>query len=137
MSNFAGMKQYLRKYPLTILLTIAIWTVCLIPMPETPLDDVPMMDKWTHFVMFGTLCCLIFIEYGVRHNNVDKIKLAVFGVVIPFLMGGAIELAQAFLTCGNRNGDLKDWLADGVGVVIGAVIGILPVYLLSRRKKDI
>lgn len=131
------MKQYFRKYPLSLLLIAAIWTVCIIPVPETPLGDVPMMDKWTHFVMFGALCCVIFYEYVRSHKKADIRKVAVFGVATPFLMGGAIELAQAYLTGGNRSGDVIDWLADGIGVLIGTAIGSLLVYLRSTKNKDI
>ena len=131
------MKLYFKKYPLSILLTIAIWPVCLIPMPERPLDNVAMMDKWTHFVMFGTLCCLIFTEYAIRLRKADSGRLILWGVVAPFIMGGAIELAQAYLTGGNRNGDMKDWLADGIGVILGAAIGSLLVYYRARARKDI
>ena len=58
------MKEYIKKYPISLFLVVAIWIICLIPIPETPLDDVPMIDKWTHFVMYGSLCSVIFAEYA-------------------------------------------------------------------------
>ena len=54
------MKEYIKKYPISLFLVVAIWIICLIPIPETPLDDVPMIDKWTHFVMYGSLCSVMF-----------------------------------------------------------------------------
>ena len=45
----------IKNYPLSSLLVVAIWVVCLIPIPETPLSDVNLIDKWTHFVMYGSL----------------------------------------------------------------------------------
>ena len=44
----------IRNYPLSSLLIVVIWVVCLIPIPETPLSDVNLIDKWTHFVMYGS-----------------------------------------------------------------------------------
>ena len=40
-------------------------------------------------------------------------------------MGGLIELAQAYLTFGHRSGEWLDFAADGVGVLVGAAIGML------------
>jgi hypothetical protein len=42
----------IRHYPLSTTLIILIWILCLTPwIPETPLDDVSLIDKWTHLVM--------------------------------------------------------------------------------------
>ena len=57
------MKTILRQYPLTILLALAIWVVCLIPVPETPLNEISFIDKWTHFVMYAVLTLVLLYEY--------------------------------------------------------------------------
>ena len=59
----------IKKYPLSSLLVVAIWVVCLIPIPETPLSDVNLIDKWTHFVMYGSLTSVIWFEYIRRHKQ--------------------------------------------------------------------
>ena len=59
----------IRNYPLSSLLIVAIWVVCLIPIPETPLSDVNLIDKWTHFVMYGSLTTVIWFEYIRRHKQ--------------------------------------------------------------------
>lgn len=131
------MKSIIKKYPLSILLALAIWVVCMIPIPETPLDDVPMIDKWTHFIMYGSLCTVIFGEYAYRHKAIDKKRLAIFGVLMPAIMGGLIELAQAYCTGGNRSGDIMDWIANCIGVLIGTAIGSLLVYLRTKARKGV
>ena len=133
----AYIMKSIRKYPVSLFLIAAIWTVCLIPIPETPLNDVPMMDKWTHFVMFGVLSLCIISEYVYRHRKPKGWDVALVGMLLPFAMGGMIELAQAYCTGGNRSGDVMDWLADGIGVLIGAAIGSLLVYYRARARKDI
>lgn len=133
----AFIMQRIRQYPVSLFLIAAIWTVCLIPIPETPLDDVPMMDKWTHFVMFGVLSLCIIAEYVYRHKKPRARDVAFGGMLLPFVMGGMIELAQAYCTGGNRSGEVMDWLADGIGVLIGAAIGSLLVYHRARARKDI
>ena len=57
------MKTILRQYPLTILLALAIWVVCLIPVPETPLNEISFIDKWTHFVMYAVLTVVLLYEH--------------------------------------------------------------------------
>ena len=131
------MKEYIKKYPISLFLITAIWIICLIPIPETPLDDVPMIDKWTHFVMYGSLCSVIFTEYANRHIKPNIKRLAIGGVLLPIIMGGLIELAQAHCTGGNRSGDWMDWIADSIGVMIGTAIGSLVVYLRTKARKDI
>ena len=135
--KIAYIMKSIRKYPVSLFLIAAIWTVCLMPIPETPLNDVPMMDKWTHFVMFGVLSLCIISEYVYRHRKPKGWDVALVGMLLPFAMGGMIELAQAYCTGGNRSGDVMDWLADGIGVLIGAAIGSLLVYYRARARKDI
>lgn len=131
------MKEYIKKYPISLFLITAIWIICLIPIPETPLDDVPMIDKWTHFVMYGSLCSVIFTEYAYRHIKPNIKRLAIGGVLLPIIMGGLIELAQAYCTGGNRSGDWMDWIANSIGAMIGTAIGSLVVYLHAKARKDI
>ena len=52
----------IKKYPLTTVLVAALWVVCIIPIPETPLSHVSMMDKWTHIVMYFVLSIVIAYE---------------------------------------------------------------------------
>ena len=127
----------IRKYRVSLFLIAAILTVCIIPLPETPMDDVPMMDKWTHFVMFGVLSLCIIAEYVYWHRKPKAREVALGGMLLPFALGGLIELVQAYCTGGNRSGDVMDWLADGIGVLIGAAIGSLLVYYRARARKDI
>lgn len=131
------MKEYIKKYPISLFLVVAIWIICLIPIPETPFDDVPIIDKWTHFVMYGSLCPVIFAEYANSHIKPNIKRLAICGVLLPIIMGGLIELAQAYCTGGNRSGDWIDWIADSIGVMIGTAIGSLVVYLRAKARKDI
>ena len=156
----------IRNYPLSSLLIVAIWVVCLIPVPETPLNDVNLIDKWTHFVMYGSLTSVIWFEYIRKHktpnpspspveveggkvsiSNQDSFSekgvtsslplhgegmpvgqerghLLIGGVLCPIIMGGLIELAQAYLTT-CRSGDIYDFFCNSLGVVLGCLIGLI------------
>ena len=161
----------IRNYPLSSLLIVAIWVVCLIPVPETPLNDVNLIDKWTHFVMYGSLTSVIWFEYirrkkrqpsttpnpgpspgeveggKVSISNQDSLsekvvtsslplhgermperqvrgRLFLGGVLCPIIMGGLIELAQAYLTT-CRSGDIYDFFCNSLGVLLGCLIGLI------------
>ena len=163
----------IKNYPLSSLLIVAIWVVCLIPIPETPLSDVNLIDKWTHFVMYGSLTSVIWFEYVRRHkqpltrhyvtpspqgargevsNETSKEgyaqeivipssplgermpegqvrgrmghALLIGGVLCPIIMGGLIELAQAYLTT-CRSGDVYDFFCNSLGVLLGCCIGLI------------
>lgn len=118
-------KEYLLDYKFSIFCIILIWILCLMPVPEFPeLEEVPFVDKWTHFVMYGGTCSVIWLEYLLRHRSNRNYSRVLIGTVIaPDLMSGLLELLQAYCTNGTRSGDWMDFLANTVGVLIGAVIG--------------
>lgn len=126
----------IRHYPISCIVIVTIWTLCLIPIPETPLSNVSMIDKWTHIVMYGGFCAILLIEYGQRHKQIRWSKIIVGAVILPIAMGGLIEIAQATCTGGNRSGDIYDFLADTLGALLGVAIGTLPARYLSKRHKD-
>ncbi len=129
------LSNIIRHYPLSCLCITVIWVLCLIPIPETPLSDISLIDKWTHLVMYGGLCTILWLEYGPRHKKANR-KLAFLWIVAaPMLMGGLVEVVQATCTGGTRSGDILDWLADAIGVVLGQLTGIPLARFASRQNK--
>ena len=115
---------YIKKYPCSCILVVAIWIVCMIPIPETPLDEINLIDKWTHFVMYGVLTIPIWWEYLRRHENAKRTsRLWIGGVLCPVVMGVLVELAQAYLTT-CRSGDWVDALCNSMGVLLGVIVGL-------------
>lgn len=148
------MKTILRQYPLTILLALVIWVVCLIPVPETPLNEISFIDKWTHFAMYAVLTLVLLYEHrrackshrpciivpkadgvsnkaaapaGHKKSNSSSAWL----LLLPISQGCLIELAQAYLTT-CRSGEWFDALCNTLGVLIGA--GIAPLLLPPRGE---
>ncbi len=130
-----SLAYYLKHYWKSLFVLVAIWVLSLVPaFPETPMDDVPFADKWVHFVMYGSFTLVIWWEYLTCHRYIDCAKLAVFGVVSPMLMGGLLEIIQG--TCTTcRSGDWWDFVANSVGVCLGAIVGLaLNLWWFRRRK---
>ena len=125
------MSYYIKKYPFSCLLAVTIWIVCLIPVPETPLNEINFIDKWTHFVMYGTFTIVIWREYHRNHTDSRNGKrLVTYGIVCPIIMGILIELAQAYLTT-CRSGDWFDAVCNSIGVLLGSLAG----YLIWRKRR--
>lgn len=107
----------IKNYPVSVMYIIIIWVVCLIDVPETPLDDVRFIDKWTHIAMYFVLCMVIRLE-ALRQGRKQQLRIIIGAWLLPLLMGGAVELAQAYCTNGHRSGDWMDFLANATGCTL-------------------
>ena len=117
--------KYLRRYPLALLVAVAIVLLSVLPIPEMKrMEGIPLIDKWTHMVMYGVLTLVIWFEYRRSHQHWDTWKLLLFAFIAPIAMGGALELIQAYLTT-CRSGEWLDFVANSIGVCLGAVGGLL------------
>lgn len=117
--------HYIKRYSLGLLVIIVITYLSLMHVPEIPeVEDVPLIDKWTHMVMYATLTLTIWMQYFRSHKQINKIKLSIIGIIAPIAWGGLMELAQAYLTT-YRSGDWMDFVANSIGVAIAVVIGTL------------
>ena len=121
-----------KNYPLSTLFTAVIWVICVIPIPETPLSDVKMADKWTHMVMYFVLSLCVGFEM-IRNKQATTHRLLFYAWMLPVVMGGLVELVQAYCTGGRRSGEWLDFYADAIGSTLAFVIGILLVRCRARK----
>lgn len=125
---------YFRRYPITFLLALAIVLLSLLPIPDVRMTvEVPLMDKWTHMVMYGVLTLVIWLEYIRAHRQMRGLRLLLLAFLAPIAMGGALELMQAYLTT-CRSGEWLDFVANSIGAVVGAGCGLLASRLRGRSS---
>jgi len=106
-----------------VLTFISILIICvgtLLPLPQAV--DVPGTDKWHHFLGFAALTYPLTVA-SRRH----WLPIIVFGL----LFGALIEIIQPYV---NRFGDVADFNADAVGVLIGFSFGVGGYFL--KLKTD-
>lgn len=128
-------KVQIKKYPFSCVLIAAIWYLSLFfNAPETPLNNVLLIDKWVHIVMYGGTFTVLWIEYIRQHQHPDYEKLLFWAFIAPIAMSGIIELLQEYCT-ETRNGDWLDLLANTIGVTLAAVIGLVLLSLRARHDK--
>ena len=128
--------QFVRKYPFSTLCLALIWVLSFTPFfPETPLDNVQFIDKWTHLVMYGGTCSIIWLEHlrlckkETRRPNLRA--LFWFALVGMIILGGLVELGQAYCTT-TRSGEWLDFYADSVGVLLGNAFGLLLKSVITK-----
>ena len=120
-----------KNYPLSITIAAIITIISLIPIPEGPqLQNISLLDKWVHFVMYGTLSLGIWGEYLYRHEKIEWTKITIGAVAAPIVMSGILELMQAYCTT-CRSGDWLDFVANSIGVVLVSI----PCYIWSFQRR--
>ena len=114
------MKQLLKQaMPFVFGLGLVLTTVLLlIPSYAVP-KAFDFYDKAQHSLVFVTLTLAGLLAFPGR------LKAACLGLC---LYGGLMEVLQSLLTT-TRHGDVSDWLADTLGILVG-----LAAYLLSQKS---
>ena len=112
MRHFSGGKSRLW---LAVLAQVIATVAMLWPSQDFPEVAVLMLDKWAHFVVFGTL-------YFLWADAISKTKIEItmiFRLSIALLLYGIIiELIQHYWYV-SRTGDTLDVLANAIGIVLG------------------
>lgn len=122
----------------TSLTSLGVFILSVMPIPEVePLEDVPLIDKWVHFVMYGAVAMAVWHDRCHRKPapsspRPDRATL-LLATLYPAALGGLMELVQAYLTT-YRSGDWLDFVADCVGVALAFPLGYVLYSLLYKRS---
>ena len=91
------------------------------------------LDKVAHIIMYTAFAFLClwgyrkqFVSNGIQYRK----KAIILAIIIGIAYGGLTEIIQENLVP-SRTGDWYDFLADGIGTGVGALI----FYLFFHRKK--
>lgn len=113
---------------------VIFYLTCIVNVESIPVSKkVLQYDKLAHFGMFFALSAAIYFYYYLKHNGKpNRFRWVLFGLIIPVVYGGLIEIAQENFF--SRSGDWYDFFADALGSLSATVIAF---YFLYKRAKYI
>jgi VanZ family protein len=113
---------------IAILWAVATLGACLMPGDEIPQVDVPLADKWVHFMLFGiqTLLLLWSQPAGRKQIAAGAFSVALFGILVEVLQWITYPLL-------HRQFDMGDIAANVIGVVLGATLFFLGQRFLPQK----
>jgi VanZ family protein len=112
---------------LAILWTLLILIACFTPASHIPHVNIPMIDKWTHLVLFG-----VFAFLWLCARPVLNIASMVGLFVLATAFGAAIEVMQGVLSFLGRSMEFMDGVADSVGAILGIALFSIIAMLVKR-----
>lgn len=95
--------------------------------PLTVDIEFPLIDKAIHMAEFGILGFLLLFGFSRSLKYPPHIKF-ILALVTGILLGILDEVHQYFIP--TRESDVLDFLADVVGIVLGAIL----FWQISRKK---
>ena len=122
--------RLIRGYWKTVVIGIGILYVSLVRDPGISLPTFVGADKWVHGLMYailGGIAC--WDSIGMKMSGW---RLGLIAIVLPIVYGGVIEVIQEqWFT--PRSGEWMDWLADSIGVIIGAALMMIIRHLYTQN----
>lgn len=124
------MLYFIKKYPLSLLVILAVIYLSFFRPPSTDLGTIPGFDKVVHVGMYFGMSGMLWLEFLRAHRR-DQVPLWhawVGALLCPVLFSGVVELLQAYCTT-YRGGDWLDFAANTAGALLAS--GVAQVV---RRK---
>ena len=124
------MLYFLKKYPVSLMVILAVIYLSFFRPPSTELSTIPNIDKVVHVCMYFGMSGMLWLEFLRAHRR-DRAPLWhawVGALLCPVLFSGMVELLQAYCTT-YRGGDWLDFAANTAGALLAS--GVAQVV---RRK---
>lgn len=124
-------KVWLVYIPL-IIYWIILFTATTLPGPQLP--DIHLSDKIEHFGAFFVLAVLLNLALIYQRKSYLLYNYATLvTIIICFSYGAVDELHQMFIP--GRSADIRDWLADSTGVLVGVFLLKIVKNLFNYKVK--
>lgn len=117
---------YIKNYKFTLLSIILILVAVLMPADDVPSVTIPNIDKLVHVGMFSFLTLCFYGEYFFGNRKLPSLLL-------PWILleGFAIITELLQYLAEGRSCDVKDLVADTIGIIVAIVI---MRYLLRNKR---
>lgn len=124
--------NYLKKYPLSILIIGIILFLSFFNPPETPINKVTNIDKILHFAMYFGFCVVLWFEYFKCHKHAEAKRLIPWAIIAPIIFSGLVEIGQQTLTP-TRAADWWDFFSNTLGCLAAAVFSQIVTRRVLKR----
>lgn len=130
------MIYYIKKYPVSLVIIVAVIYLSFFKPPATELDEIPNLDKLAHICMYFGMSAMLWLEFLRAHRDGGSpVWHAWAGAFLcPILFSGCVELLQEYCTT-YRGGDWMDLAANTTGVILASLAAYLIVRPRMMRKK--
>ena len=129
------MLYYIKKYPVSLVIILAVIYLSFFKPPTTDLGTIPNLDKVVHICMYFGMSGMLWLEFLRAHRR-DRTPMWhawVGAFVCPVLFSGAVELLQAFCTT-YRGGYWLDFAANTTGAVLASLVACFVLKPRVMRK---
>lgn len=116
-----------------------IWLLVITVLSGYPGNHVPKIpvwqfDKLVHTVIYFVLSVTLIYAFQKQYNQVSKrIIISISIILFGIFYGGFMEIMQHYIFI-NRSGNWYDFIANGVGAILGVFIFPLVMKLLPIKK---
>ncbi|MCD8292966.1 MAG: hypothetical protein LUC23_04300 [Prevotellaceae bacterium] len=131
------MTNYIRKYPVSLVVIVVVIYLSFFKPPKTELDAVKGFDKLVHVLMYLGMSGMLWWEFlrAHRKRQVPLWHAWIGALLCPVLFSGLVEILQARCTT-YRGGDWWDFVASSAGAVLASLIGYFILRPFVGRKKQ-
>jgi len=116
-----------------VYIPLAIYWIILFTATSLPIERLPSVgfnDKINHFLAYFILAVLVNLTLIYQRKSRFLFQKApIVTIIIGLLYGAFDELHQIFVP--GRFAETLDWMADGLGTIVGVLV---VYYLISRLK---
>ena len=129
------MLYYIKKYPVSLVIILAVIYLSFFKPPTTDLGTIPNLDKVVHICMYFGMSGMLWLEFLRAHRR-DRTPMWhawVGAFACPVLFSGAVELLQAFCTT-YRGCDWLDFAANTTGAVLALLVACFVLKPRVMRK---
>lgn len=137
LAKWHRLKSIASRYPFSIIVLCLLLFLSFMNTSGFSLPKAHYADKWGHFIMYLGTSCVFWLEW-LKSHRLDRpsvLKGSLFCVLFPILLGGLIEVGQNYLTV-IRSGEMLDFIANTVGVLVGIPLSLHVLYPLCVRLKN-
>ena len=129
------MLYYIKKYPVSLVIILAVIYLSFFKPPTTDLGTIPNLDKVVHICMYFGMSGMLWLEFlrALRRDRTPMWHAWVGAFACPVLFSGAVELLQAFCTT-YRGGDWLDFAANTTGAVLASLVACFVLKPRVMRK---